>query len=59
LLLSLDSAEAWVEALRGLVRDPEQLQRLAEAAKQRATDFAVDAMIDNYEISLFGTKRSK
>jgi glycosyltransferase involved in cell wall biosynthesis len=59
LLLSLDSAEAWVEALRGLVQDPEQLQRLADAAKRRATDFAVDAMIDNYEISLFGTKRSK
>lgn len=52
-VLSLDSAEPWIEAVRDLFAHPEKLSALAEASRRRGAFFTLDRMADGYIDCLF------
>lgn len=52
-VLSLDSAEPWIAAIRDLVAQPEKLRTLAGAAQRRGAFFTLDRMTDGYIACLF------
>ena len=52
-VLSLDSPEPWIAAIRDLIAQPEKLRALAEAARRRGAFFTLDRMADGYIDCLF------
>jgi len=52
-VLSLESAEPWIAAVRDLLAQPEKRRALAEAARRRGAFFSLDRMTDGYIACLF------
>jgi len=52
-VLSLDSPEPWITAIRDLFDQPEKRRGLAEAARRRGAFFTLDRMTDGYVACLF------
>jgi len=55
ILLPLNEAEVWVEAIKGLIANEEKRMRLADASRSRAGNFSAENMVKGYLSLLFGS----